>query len=246
MLMPWMTNSGGSSSAGSGIASVVPGQSGIRNMYSLGAKSGATTTSTTTTTSTRTTSTTPIIGESFVVPLADLIKHRYTNKNKNRRCKKREAKLKEEDDNDAMRLADQACFVKDRSAVTANASPLYADSETTSHCTTSHDDFVTSVPAVKTNAFPLYVYSEDKSHARGVANSLPVTANPLEADSGAVATVSHKDSTTEGPGRHRARANRTSTTTTTTTNNDVDNGYRREDPDPAAEGGSLRRAGEGQ
>ena len=80
---------------------------------------------------------------------------------------------------------------------------------------------------------------------RVVANSLPVTANPLEADSGAVATVSHKDSTTEGPGRHRARANRTSTTTTTTTNNDVDDGYRREDPDPAAEGGSLRRAGEG-
>ena len=107
-----------------------------------------------------------------------------------------------------MRPADQACFVRDRSAVTANASPLYADSETTSHCTTSHDDFVTSVPAVKTNAFPLYVYSEDKSHACGVANSLTVTANPLEADSGAVATVSHNDSTTEGAGRHRARPNR--------------------------------------
>ena len=153
--------------------------------------------------------------------------------------------LKDEDDNDAMRpSASQACFVKDRSAVTANASPLYADSETTSHCTTSHDDVVTSVPAVKTNAFPLYVYSENKSHACGVAISLTVTANPLEADSGAVATVSHKDSTTEGPGRHRARANRTSTTTTTTTNNDADDGYRREDPDPAAGGGSLRKEGE--
>jgi hypothetical protein len=164
VLMPWMTNSGESSSAGSGIASVAPGQSGIRNMYSLGAKNRAPTTTTTTTTSTRTTSTTPAIGESFVVPLADLIKHRYINNNKNRKCKKREAEDKEEDDNDAMRPADQACFVKDRSAVTANALPLYADSETTSHCTTSHDDFATSVPAVKTNAFPLYVYSEDKVH----------------------------------------------------------------------------------
>jgi hypothetical protein len=162
-------------------------------MYSLGAENSAPTTTTTTTTSTRTTSTTPTIGEYFVVPLADLIKHRYVKKNKNRKCKKREAMLKEEDVNDAMRpSASQACSVKDRSAVTANASPLYADSETTSHCTTSHDDFVTSVPAVKTNAFPLYVYSEDKSHARGVANSLPVTANPLEADSGAVATVAQR------------------------------------------------------
>ena len=85
------------------------------------------------------------------------------------------------------------------------------------------EDFVTCVPAVKTNAFPLYVYSEDSSHACGVATSLLVTANPLEADSGAIATVSHNDSTTQGPGRHRARANRTSTTTTTTKNNNNNN-----------------------
>ena len=104
------------------------------------------------------------------MPFADLVKHKYDSKNKNRKCKKREAKPKEEDGDDATRQsAGQACSVVDRSAVKANAFPLYAYSETTPHCKTSHDDFVTSVPAVKDNAFPLYAYSEDKSHACGVA-----------------------------------------------------------------------------
>ena len=166
-----MTGSGGASTSGSTIAFVVQGPPGIRNMYSPRSMSMALTTTATTTT----TSTGP---RSFVVPIADLIKFKYEKKNENREFKKEEAKLKEEDDNEAMLQstmisanqyptktvdrssslgcsADQACFVAGRSAVKANAFPLHAYSEKTPLCTISHDDFVTSVPAVKANAFPI-------------------------------------------------------------------------------------------
>ena len=39
----------------------------------------------------------------MTVPVVDLVKHKYGKKNKNWNCKKEEAKLKEEDDNEAMR-----------------------------------------------------------------------------------------------------------------------------------------------
>ena len=95
MMMPLMTSLGGASTSGSTIAFVAQGPPGIRHMYSLGSTSKApTTTTTTTTTSTGT--------RSFVVPIADLIKHKYDKKSKNRLCKTEEVKLKEDNHNEAM------------------------------------------------------------------------------------------------------------------------------------------------
>ena len=93
--MPWMTGAGGAStSSGSSIASMTPGQPSIRNMYSLGSKSKAPTPQTTTTISTG--------SRTFEVPIADLIKHKYSQKNKNRKCKKAAVQLKEEEDEKLM------------------------------------------------------------------------------------------------------------------------------------------------
>ena len=85
----------GTFTSGSTSASVVQGPPGIRNMYSPRSKSKAPTTKTTTTTTSTGT-------RSFVVPIADRIKHKYDHHNNHRKCKKEEAKLKEEDDNEAM------------------------------------------------------------------------------------------------------------------------------------------------
>ena len=108
-----------------------------------------------------------------MVPINDLIKHKYEQKNQNRQCKKITAKLKEEEDDDEammqsmMKVADRssspsvsrACSVRSQSAVKVGALPLQAYSKTTSHCAAT--DIEVRVPAVKVVALPLQAYSEE-------------------------------------------------------------------------------------
>ena len=63
-------------------------------MYNLGSKSKAPTSSSTTTTSTG--------SRSYMMTINDLIKHKYDQKNKNRKCRKMTAQLKEEKDDKLM------------------------------------------------------------------------------------------------------------------------------------------------
>ena len=118
--MPWMTGAGGAStSSGSSIASMTPGQPSIRNMYSLGSKSKAPTPPNT--------MTTPTGSRSSMVPIADLIKHKYGRKNKNRKCKKAAAQLKEQEDDELMLQSMMASRT-----TTVNHAPLQgADAATT-------------------------------------------------------------------------------------------------------------------
>ena len=64
--------------------------------YSLGSKSKAPTSRSTTTTSTG--------SRSYLVPINDLIQHKYEQKNKNRKCGKMTAKLREEEDGKVVEL----------------------------------------------------------------------------------------------------------------------------------------------